>query len=263
MNPEKTNYEHIPNLVHNSITYLQTYRNNQAKKLKIRLDVLTKDIIDKYGSINNITSDSCLAIESQKDIDTINKLIELETFVIVPNYTDDNEYITHFYTIGMWYYWGIPEMVFKFDSPIKENAEFISLIVNLIHDKVFAMYRSKLITSDITNINRINYDLEPENIIIELDKFGIDFLMKRVVNNEYMDIKALYMLWFYMYYMDAKIDENNQPCLNPVYIINIGNAEFPQKCKIITDKILYETNKIDIIDSEIDSDMDINLECSS
>ena len=126
------------------------------------------------------------------------------------------------------------------------------------------MYRSKLITDDLTTINRINFDLEPQKIIISLEKFDIDFVMHRVENNEYMEINALYMLWFYMYYMDSIKDDKAQ--LYPVYVIDIGNAEFPQTCKIIMDKLTKEselTQDSELSELSHDSEEDVIVESNS
>ncbi len=226
------------NLLNNSIKYLMEYRKLQAKKLQIRLKIFTKVAIDKFGSVDKIKQDHSAPIESQRDIDVINKLIGLETFATIPVFTDDGTAITHFYTIGLWYYWGIPEIVFRFDTPLKENTEFISVIVNIIHDRLFAMYSNRIVTQKPADINRINFETEPEKIVLELENFGVDFKMTRVDNNQYMDIKAMFMLWFYMYYMDAINNEKDEPCLYPVYQINIDNAEYSKTCKIIFDKLL-------------------------
>lgn len=226
------------NLLNNSIQYLIEYRKLQAKKLQMRLSVFTKVVMDKFGSINKIKQDGCAPIESQRDIDMINKLISLETFATIPVFTSDGTAITHFYTIGLWYYWGIPEIVFKFDTPIRENAEFINVVINIIHDKLFAVYRDRIVSNKRSDINRINFESEPETLVLNLENFGIDFKMNRVDNNQYMDIKAMFMLWFYMYYMDAIVNEKKEPCLYPVYQINIDSAQYSKTCKLIIDKLL-------------------------
>ena len=232
------------NLLNNSILYLEQYRNNQSNRLKKILNIFIESTTNKFGSIDNIKEDRCLAIESQRDIDMINKLVDLKTFAIIPVFIKDDDSISHFYTMGMWYYWGLPEIVFTFDTPIKENAEFINVVTNILHDKIFAMYRNRIISSDINTINRINFEAEPEILNIELENFDIDFKMTRIDSNRYMDIQAVFMMWFYMYYMNAELDENKQPCLYPVYQINIGESEYSQKCKILIEKILSSIDKM-------------------
>lgn len=271
----KTPEPYVPevdsNLLNNSNQYLIKYRNLQAKKLQMRLNVFTKVAIDKFGAINKIKQDHCAPIESQRDIDVIDKLISLETFATIPVFTNDGSAITHFYTIGLWYYWGVPEIVFKFETPLKENTEFINVVISIIHDKLFAMYSNRIVNQKSSEINRLNFSSEPEKIVLKLENFGVDFKMKRVDNNQYMDIKAMFMLWFYMYYMDAILNEKNEPCLYPVYQINIDNAEYSKTCKIIIDKLLNSAvaklntqvvSGTDTDDSDSDTDSDTDSEDS-
>jgi len=258
-------------LLNNSIDYLKDYRKLQARRLKIRLDIFTKVVIDKFGSIDKVKCNGCEAIESQRDIDIINKIIELESFITIPVYTSDAKAITHFYTIGLWYYWGIPEIVLEFNLPITDNTEFANVILNIIHDKLFSMHREKIIinnTGRYVDINRIDFSEEPKKIKLMLDKFDVNFKMIRIDGNQYMDIRAYFMMWFYMYYMNATKNEKDEPQLYPVYKINIDRNEYTQVSKKIMDKLLFSTieklrndkvasdekNELSTIEEESDSD---------
>lgn len=229
------------NTLTNSVTQLVQYRKLQSKNLKIRLSLFTKVVLDKYGSIENTKRNGLEAIESQHDINIINKLVELESYVTFPTYSKDNKSITHFYTIGFWYYWGLPEIVLQFDQPIRENAEFANVIINIIHDELFNMWHDRIIIKNgkYIGINRINFEEESSRIVLNLDKFDLEFTLNKVKDEKYMDIKAMYMMWFYMYYMDAIKDEKEQPCLYPVYILEIKRADYANICKKIMNKLLH------------------------
>ena len=63
--------------------------------------------------------------------------------------------------------------------------------------------------------------------------------MNQVGTDQYMEMRAMYMMWFYMYYMDAPKDQNNNPSLYPVYIIEIDRTEYTDICKKIMNKLLF------------------------
>jgi hypothetical protein len=245
------------NLLNNVNKYLLEHRDIQSKKLQMRLNVFTKVAKDQYGAIENI-KDISGPIESARDIDLINTLIRLKTFATIPVFNTNKE-LTHIYTIGLWYYWGLPEIVLKFDESIKEKSEYhnmvLNIVLNIIHDKLFAMYHDKILGLN-KNINQINFDSEPSDLNINLDNFDIEFNLKRVESDQYMDIKALYMLWFYTYYMEARMNDNSEPLLYPVYQLTINNAEYSKIFTHIIDKLITHaiTNKSKDLESDSDSD---------
>jgi hypothetical protein len=255
-----TEFKQKTSLLKNSMIELQEYRNEQAKKLKTRFDIFLKSTIDKYGSIDKIKNIESAPIDSQRDIDIINKMIELKIFITIPVLQEDKnktEGISHFYTLGLWYYWGLPEIVIKFDKPIQQNAEFINIIVNIIHDKLYYMYKDKILINSqhsngidfIQDINRIDFNEGPKEITIELEEFDVYFRMRRIEENQYMDIKTYYMLWFYMYYMDAILDKKNLPKLYPVYQIKLTEEKYIGLSKKIMNKLLEVTlNQMSVSD---------------
>src|SRR5438046_10753819 len=76
-NNDRTNNDSNPSLLNNSIVHLTQYRKLQAKRLRIRLNIFTKVVLDLFKSIDNIKGNGCHAVESQQDIDIINRMIEL------------------------------------------------------------------------------------------------------------------------------------------------------------------------------------------
>lgn len=252
-----------PNILHGSVKYLEDFRSLQSKQLKKRLDIFTKMAIDRYGSIENIKSDRGFPIESKYDITLLEELIKLETFVTIPYCENNNKTeISFFYTIGLWYYWGLPEIIILFDEPISKDMEFINVIINMIHDEIFFMYRDRIVNNTTNTIDRIDFDKEPNNITLTFDKFDVDFKLKKLQSEKYMKHKTPYMMWFYMYYMDAICDENQQPKLYPVYYLKLNKANFGQLCNKITDKlienmmVMKKSNDSDDTDTSSVSDLE-------
>jgi hypothetical protein len=165
----------------------------------------------------------------------------------------------------LWYYWGLPEIVLKFNESIKEKSEYhnmvLNIVLNIIHDKLFTMYHDKLFDSN-KNINQINFDSEPSELNINLNNFDIEFKLKRVESDQYMDIKALYMLWFYTYYMEARMDDKSEPLLYPVYQLTINHEEYSKIFTHIIDKLITHaiTNKPRDSDSESETDSESDSE---
>lgn len=232
--------ELILKLLNNSISQLVSYRGSQAANLQRRLDVFTKTAIDKYGSIDNVREQEFGAINSKQDVDIIKALINIESFVTIPGYNKSKE-LTHFYTIGMWYYWGIPELIIRFANPLKEKPGCIESIICIIHDELFAMYQNKILSN--INLERIDFNLEPDIISVNLQKLKLNFDINKVSSDDYIDTNSLHMLWFYMYYMEALKDENGEPQLYPVYTITIDNDRFDDIQKVLRDNLFNIVNE--------------------
>lgn len=246
------------------------FREQQTSLLKIRLNIFIKTAIEKYKSLDNIVEGNCAPVNSNSDVNIINKLIEMKSFITIPIFNRSNS-ITHFYTIGLWYFWGLPELVIKFTEPIKQNADFINIITNIIYDKFFEMYKNKITMESNQNnkiINRLDFELEPNQIKLEIDKFNICFNMKKVEHDKYMELNAIFMMWFYMYYMQAPVDKDNQPKLYPIYEIIFNEVEFSEIAKSIMNKLIeISLDKINDIDLKTDdsntSNEDDNISNSS
>lgn len=252
-------------LLRNSASYLESYRKNQAAKLKMRLNVLKQAAIKKYGSIDNIKSGQGIEpIESKIDIDIIERLINVETFVIIPVFTnsesstDKSDVLTHVYTLGMWYYWGLPEIVITFDKSVSDYHDIINILINLIHDELFFKFKDKIVNEN-NEMLCIDYETISKNIKISLDKFDLSFKLKRICDNAYMDIKAGYMMWFYMYYVDADKDPNGNPKLYPVYQLKISHDDYIDSSKKIINKLKTTIENIsDETDLSLSSDDENN-----
>lgn len=237
---DRTNKTNPSGLLKNSTSHLEDYRTVQASLLRRRLEVFVNSAISKYGSVDNIKQDGSSPVESNRDIDMINRLADLKTYVTIPVFTESGREISHIYTIGMWYYWGLPEIVIRFTRPLKidKNSDFAIIIVNIIHDALFDIYRERIVNSEGSMINRLNFRDEKEKITIDLNAFNLNFVMKRVTEDDYIDIKSMFMLWFYMYYMDAETDEKGEPRLYPVYSIDIDSNRYPDICKSVIDTLV-------------------------
>ena len=240
------------------------YRNAQAQELKLRLDIFLKSTISKYNSLDMIKEASFLPINSEKDVMIINKLIELKTFITIPVYvTNKCDTITHFYTIGLWYYWGLPELIIKFNEPVNQNVEIVNIIINIIHDKLFTLYKDRLLsqgpgTIPGKKINLIDFNLEPAEYLLDLEKFDVKIKLNKMDDTDIMDFNTLIMLWFYTYYMDGQFDQNNEPKLYPTYTITYTETEYKLVAKKIIDKILDSAmdrmDRMDCMDGMDDSE---------
>ncbi|VBB17696.1 hypothetical protein YASMINEVIRUS_159 [Yasminevirus sp. GU-2018] len=263
-------------LLRNSMMHLERYRKFQAKILSMRLEVFKKAVIAKYGSLDKIEKTAGAPIESKTDIDIIERLCQLQTFVTLPVHDKTGTSITHFYTIGLWYYWGLPELIISFKNPIRENVDFINTITNIIHDELFHMYKDRVVSTQPSDpkitpappsIARLDFEAEPETLKVVLDKFDLEFDLKRVPLDNYMGTKTVYMMWFYMFYMDAVNDANGQPKVYPIYQIDIDEGQFRSACKKVIDALMKSAveqssmsipSSLETVDEDSDTDSEIS-----
>lgn len=249
-------------LLHDSSLALSAYRSIQSQKLEMRLNVFKRAAISKYGSIDSIKSSDGSPIESKTDIEIIEKLITLKTFITVPIFESNsgNSKCIKVYTVGLWYYWGLPELVIEFDTPVSDT-NFINIIINILHDELFFMYKSKLEPENADEINRIDFSFEPNTIELCLPNFNFNLSATKLEDTKYMDVKAGFMMWFYMYYMDAMFHENDEPKLHPVYEIRLSEDYYKTVNKNVINKLfekLCEFNESIDYESDSDSNFDLN-----
>lgn len=268
-------------LLRNSVSHLEAYRKKQAEKLKMRLNVLKQAAIKKHGSIDNIkTNEGTEPIESKNDVNIIERLINLETFVTIPVFarnshvynkcdnssTNKCDVLTHVYTLGMWYYWGLPEIVIRFDKPVIDYHDVANILINLIHDELFFKFKN-IIVNESDELIHIDYESVSKNVDIKLDKFDLEFTFKRISGDQYMDVKAGYMMWFYMYYMDAINDSKGNPKMYPVYQLEITQDTYINASKKIINKLKTTieniSNNTDVSLSSEESENDENDENDS
>lgn len=254
-----------------SVNLLSEYRDKQSKDLSQRLDFFVQAATKKFGSIENIKKTGNEPVESEEDIKLIKRIINLKSFAAIPFFSQDGKTITQIYTIGMWYYWGLPEIFIKFEEPVsaKGGIEYIGILINLIHDTLFDMFKNKII-KDVKNndtINRIDYGSQNKSIYVNLEHFDMSFKLCNVDENDYMDLKAYIMLWFYMYYMTADVDKDGTPKLYPVYRIDIKRKKYSVICKniakvlsITRETVSTTTDTSDFDDSSSDSQNDSKVE---
>lgn len=251
-------------LLHNSMNDLEQYRKKQASQLNMRLNIFKQTAINKYGSLDKIENEGGSPLESSIDIEIIEKMINLRTFVTIPIFknTSTGNVVTHCYTLGMWYYWGLPEFMIELDTPINMQTDFINIITNIIYDELFFIFKNEINNTDSpNNIKRI--DFQSEFINIDLDKFDMKFKLKQIKEENYMDTNTPYMMWFYMYYMEAMTDDENKPKLYPFYQLSINDSDFKSICTkiidILIEKSFTETDS-DSSDTETDIGTDIDTD---
>lgn len=204
---------------------LLEFREKQSTALDIRLQIFKKDAITKYGSYDDIKTDEIIPLQSRNDIDLINNLVDAKDFVMIPVYSVDG--IIQVYTIGLWYYWGLPELVFDFNKPVKDNNDFVHIFINIIKLQLYSNYHNKIVIDSKTiDRNIFNYDTLPEEIPLNLINYDVEFLMKKMDDIDYLNKNTTYLFWFYAYYMDIKINSNNESVLYPLYKIEVSDINY-------------------------------------
>jgi hypothetical protein len=233
------------------------FRINQSQKLNTRLHNIKEATIAKHGKYD-IKSDDILPLQSETDIMLLNKLIDTKDFVIIPVY-DGND-IIQVYTLGLWYYWGLPELFFIFNEPVKNNNTFIDIFVNIIKTQLYKQYNNNIVVSN-KSINRNIFDISPNEIFLNISEYDMKYTLKKMVDMDYLNKNISYMFWFYMYYMDIKTDNNKEPILYPLYKIDIDNYSYIENHintitrNNITDKLVeYCKDESDISSIESISD---------
>lgn len=127
----------------------------------------------------------------------IEKMIETKTYNIVPRYNKERQ-ITHFYTVGLWYFYDIPEINMNVENfkETDENLDIVNIIFNIIHK---------------------NNDKKQDNKLL-LEKYNVSFDFTKIDVDDYLSINCHFMFWFYMFYnytnktndiMSINISENN------------------------------------------------------
>lgn len=224
------------------------YRKIQSNNLWEILNQYIKNTIIKFGSIANVQHDDVLPIDAQEDIDVVNRLVQLKTFCIIPNINPDTQRVTHIYTLGMWYYWGIPEILINFDVPVIENEITFckQLFLDVIHNYLYKKYMDKLVCDDNTKIRSINFWNEPSTISIVNETYSINLDINRVAETEYIKLGLTRLLWFYMYYMkNIVISEGNnkQLLMFPVYQTTLSKISYSSIVDKIVNKLYNDALK--------------------
>uniref|UniRef100_A0A6C0DZV3 Uncharacterized protein n=1 Tax=viral metagenome TaxID=1070528 RepID=A0A6C0DZV3_9ZZZZ len=159
---------------------------DKISMLKEKLTEYSKYIDKDFEPLSN--ADEKLFIE---------KMIDTKTYNIVPHYNTEKQ-ITHFYTVGLWYFYDIPEINLIIEN-FKETEENIE-IVNMIFDIIYK-----------------NNNKKQDNKLF-LEKYNVSFDFTKIDVNDYLSINCHFMFWFYMFYnytnktndiMSINISENN------------------------------------------------------
>lgn len=233
----------------NDIDYLSEFRKKQSMLLKNRLNVFSKTVTNKHNMYNNINKGDFLPIESNEDTNLIIKLVELQNFVIIPIYCDDNK-LSSIYTIGIWYYWGLPELIIKFKNPTdKIDIEFINLLLNILKNELYINNYKYISYNSPEYINRLDFDAQN----IKIKKFDIVFNLEKMYDDIYITEKINYLLWFYSYYMDSKKNSDGEYEMYPLYCLELDEKKYNNIFEVITQKY------IEFIEKDNSSDLDIDF----
>jgi len=173
----------------------------------------------KYFYSNN--KNNTKIFENEIDHDIINRLIELNTYCIVPA---DKCY----YTIGLWYYYGLPEIVIELTDEYNELDLNVNLVVQSL---IKIVYRNLIDLYGYNSKNEFNADVIDTGYIT----------MTKVREEHYLQNNIAYMLWFYMYFMIADM-KDNEIQMYPLYKITLD------------DNLYFQINSYILSDNESDND---------
>jgi hypothetical protein len=237
---------------------LETYRLSQSSKLTTRLNIIMQ--LSESKTNNDTVTESPITSDTNTQI--IQRIINLKTFSIVPIFDKTNQCITHIYTVGMWYYWGMPDILIKFDSHLYKNIGFVQTLINIIHDLIFSQLKSEIVLND--SINLIDFKNKHRKININLNNFNSsEILTFNLVNeSEYMDVNIAVLMWFNMYFVDAQKDTKGEPILFPLYRLDLTIDKYEKisndVTNAITDKLIEQSDQ-NIFSDELSSDEDDNI----
>jgi len=189
--------------------------------MNVRITMLKEKLTEyvKYSDTN------FEPLSNEDDKLFIENLINIQTYVIIPNYDNNKNKITHFYTVGLWYFHDIPEIVLNIDDfeDTSENMEIINMIFNILHKN--------------------NAQTKDDKLFIE--KYKLTFNFTKIEVDDYLSIKCHFMMWFYMYY-------NYTNKINDILKINMTMNEFNNIKKNL---LIFINDDNYSSDSSIDNDV--------
>lgn len=246
---------------------LSKYKISQSKKLSDKLKTYYEFSIKQFGSLDKIPKDKFNVIDSDRDVEIVQRLIDLKSFIMLP--VSNSKGITHAYTIGLWYYYGLPDLVIQFEDEIEENSEFIQTIVSIIHDFLFDKFEKVIINEYPDNDDDIiiRHDFT-KDINLDLKKFDINLNLTRIDEKHYMNMKCNYAVWFDTFFSKTNEAINDD---YPIYLVKFTKDEYNNFCmkildslnkyidsireEVINEKYIINKKKLESID-EIDSSID-------
>ena len=233
---------------------LETYRLSQSAKLTTRLNIIMQ--LNESKTNNESVTESPITTDTNTKV--IQRIINLKTFSIVPIFDKTYQYITHVYTVGMWYYWGLPDILIKFDSHLYKNIGFVQTLINIIHDLIFSKLKSEIVSNDF--INLIDFKTKHHKLNIDLKNFNSSetLTFNLVDDSEYMDINIAVLMWFNMYFVEAQKDEKGDPKLFPLYRLDLTINKYESisndVTNAITDKLIEQSDQNNFSDESLSSD---------
>jgi hypothetical protein len=255
---------------------LEEHRSIQSSNLmtRLRLFVQLKEIREKSSNKINVDDDHGTPIKSTSDIAVIQRISNLKTFAVIPVFDQTSKHVTHAFTVGLWYYWGIPEIMITFDPYINKDIGFMQILYNIMHDAIFSHLKSNILLNE--SVQWVDFkNNKYRNMQVKLTNFNSHETLELnlVDETEYMGLNIMLLMWFYMYFVDAHKDSDGEPLLFPLYRLNLTNDRYAYISRIvtdsITDKLLDMSANSDISELPIsdddcsDSDSDIDCDIDS
>jgi len=192
---------------------MENYRTLRSNLLRNKYNIIRNGIMNKYGSFDGVPQDGNQPLENHTDQMILEKMINNRTFAVIPVMRDDN-YIESIYTIGCWYYWRTPEIVLRFNENIKIEPEFIYQIIGSIHSHLYEIYKD--------DINLLTVPSFKKSMELTIDKYELTLTLNQIDPDNYLDLHAPYMLWFYAFWDQGKLNDQQEVTdVYPVYLITI------------------------------------------
>ena len=173
--------------------------------------------------------------ETDNDHHVIQKIIELKTFVVIPNI--ENNKIVSLYTVGCWYYWNIPELYLYFDEPLQVNIHIVNTIVGTIHNALV-----NFINNSIDKTVEKTFDLE-------LPEYQLSLTLEYVPIDNVLEINAPYTLWFNTYWGCVDLENKVDDPQYPTYKIKMNEQQITNVIDYVADSILENETEYDSDDS--------------
>jgi len=186
---------------------------------------------EAYKKLYNESKDDFEPLRNNDDITFIENLIKTNNFAVVPVYKENK--ITKFYTVGLWYFFNVPELVINLENIVldNENDEYINMIFDIIYRNIIKLT-----------------DFSTDKINISLEKYNLNYDLINVKPDDYLGLDSHFMFWFYMYYSSSLSDE-----IYKVLMLDLNENLFNDTKKKLLDFMLQDND-----DEEILSDLSVS-----
>ena len=226
---------------------MEEYREKKSLLLQTRYEMVNKLITKKYGSLDKVPQTGNQPLENKTDRMILDKMINKKTFAVIP-VMNDNQHTKLVYTVGCWYYWKTPELVFRFKDNVVVNPEFIHMLVGLVHAELHEMHKDHI--EEIIEEKIIVHDYS-KDIELLIKKLNITLRLKHINPDGYMEMNTPYMLWFYAFWDQAQLNNKGEiDDIYPVYLIEMDTIEVNKSLDALTYLLIEQMGDLHLDDKK-------------